>query len=131
MTCHLKATLLCVMGATPCMGSPSPKRRSFVAVGNATARIGKGGPGRQSPLGLGLSEDVEDMASFTEWYGHIADEERVLLPPSLRNAARGLVRHRGHAVHPPPKGKCKRVADDIKTTLIRSQSPWADVSGES
>ena len=72
------------------------------------------------------------MVAFTSWYSDLADETRDALPKQLQRAARNLVRRRGFRTHRVARGKCRRVADDIKLAIDGrfDDSPggaWAEV----
>ena len=73
-------------------------------------------------------ESDTELVAFASWYEEISASQRSVFPNGLRNAARNLVRHRRYRTHMVARGKCKRVADQMKAALAEvpsvGEEPW-------
>ena len=80
-------------------------------------------------------ESSDELAMFSSWYQDLSEHQRAMVPSSLRNAARNLTHHRGFRLHQVPKGKCKRIAEQIQAVLdiaraeVDSDVPESCISG--
>ena len=86
---------------------------------------------RQAQVASDSSSDADDdkeLIWFDSWYKDLDPHLQKTLPPKLKNPARNLIRRRGLRTHLVPRGKCRRIAEEIKVALMHAKGDAVEAS---